>query len=168
MQNWTALGATSSPTEVTLAWNASSSSSVTGYRVYYGGASQVYTNMIDVGSALTATISNLTPGITYFFAVTAYDATGVESTFSNEISYTVPAVPIAQARIQMEVTGSKQVTLTGTAPAGTTYTVLVSQNLTTWTSLGTVTAGAGGAVQFTDPAGLSSAMRYYRLQQTSP
>src|SRR5262249_1759364 len=38
----------------------------------------------------STTISGLAPGATYFFAATAYDSLGVESPFSNEISYLVP------------------------------------------------------------------------------
>jgi hypothetical protein len=36
------------------------------------------------------TISSLTPGATYFFAVTVYNNLGLESAFSNEIVYSVP------------------------------------------------------------------------------
>jgi hypothetical protein len=35
-------------------------------------------------------MTNLVSGVTYFFAVTAYDTNGLESAFSSEISYTVP------------------------------------------------------------------------------
>src|SRR5215831_15640133 len=35
---------------VTLAWDPSTASDVSGYKVYYGGASQTYTNTISVGN----------------------------------------------------------------------------------------------------------------------
>jgi hypothetical protein len=78
---------------VTLAWNASTDSSVTGYRIYWGGASGTYTNMLDAGLVLTTTVSNLAYGPTYYFAGTAYDAAGLESSFSNEVSYMPPPPP---------------------------------------------------------------------------
>ena len=75
---------------VTLAWNASTNSSVVGYNVYYGGASGAYTNEICAGNATNATISGLVQGTTYYFAATSYAASGMESPFSSEVSYPVP------------------------------------------------------------------------------
>jgi hypothetical protein len=75
---------------VTLAWNPSTDPNVTGYNVYYGVASGVYTNKIDVGNVTNATINGLVEGVTYYFAATAYNILGVESDFSNETSYSVP------------------------------------------------------------------------------
>lgn len=76
---------------VSLGWNASSSSGVTGYNVHYGLASGTYTQVSNAGNNLTATISSLTAGQTYFFAVTAYNGAGLESAPSNEVSYTASA-----------------------------------------------------------------------------
>jgi hypothetical protein len=59
-----------------------------GYHVYYGTASKLYREMVDVGNAETYTISNLVPG-TYYFAVTAYDTAGNETDFSEEVTKTV-------------------------------------------------------------------------------
>src|SRR5262249_41890426 len=70
---------------VTLAWDPAANAA--GYRLYSGTTSRVYTQQIDVGNATSALVSNLINGQTYFFAVTAYNTTGVESALSNEISY---------------------------------------------------------------------------------
>jgi hypothetical protein len=78
---------------VTLAWDPDSSGAIAGYRLYEGVASQNYTKVIDTGKATTATVSSLVSGVTYYFAVTAYDTNDQESGFSSEISYTVPASP---------------------------------------------------------------------------
>ena len=78
-----------SPT-VTLAWNANTEPDVAGYRVYYGVASRTYTNMTDVGNITTNRIAGLVEGVNYFFAVSAYNAAGAESDFSDEVSYLVP------------------------------------------------------------------------------
>jgi len=77
-----------SPTgQVTLAWNPSTNPSVAGYHLYYGGISSgVYTNEIDVKTATQITVSNLTFGVTYYFAATSYSTAGVESPLCPEVS----------------------------------------------------------------------------------
>jgi hypothetical protein len=82
-----ALGA--SAQSVTFAWDPASG--VSGYKLYQGGASRVYTNSVNTGSATQTTFSNLTVGKTYYFAATAYNSSGIESDYSTELSYTVPA-----------------------------------------------------------------------------
>ncbi|MDW8308642.1 MAG: fibronectin type III domain-containing protein, partial [Verrucomicrobiales bacterium] len=113
----TALGAAS----VTLTWNPSPDPNVIGYRIYYGVASRVYTNVVDVGNVTTATISNLVEGVTYYFAATAYNILGMESDFSEEVAFTIPNPyvnypptldPIANRTIN-EDAGPQTVTLTG-------------------------------------------------------
>jgi hypothetical protein len=46
-----------------------------------------------VGDATTATIGGLSAGAKYFFAATTISAAGVESAFSNEAAYVIPADP---------------------------------------------------------------------------
>src|SRR5688572_28390741 len=62
---------------VTLAWDANTESNLAGYKFYYGGASGAYTNVSDVGNALTASV-DLLEGGTYYFAVTAVNTLGAE------------------------------------------------------------------------------------------
>jgi len=71
--------------EVSLAWDASVSSGVTGYKIYYGTASHAYTKTDTVPMQLYWTVKDLPPG-TWFFAATAFDSSGNESGFSNEVS----------------------------------------------------------------------------------
>lgn len=91
---------------------------IAGYKVYYGSGavtnwspdiyatnqppcpgiivqqgtnwSRSYTNMVTAGTNLTATVSNLVSGVTYYFAATAYDTNTLESDFSSEVSCTIP------------------------------------------------------------------------------
>lgn len=80
--------------DVSLAWDASESADVVGYRVHYGNSSGSYGSFHTVGNQTTYTVTNLSEG-TYYFAVTAFDSEGNESTYSNEVSVIVG--PPAQA-----------------------------------------------------------------------
>ena len=82
---------------VTLAWNPSLGTGVAGYRLYYGPASRQYTHSIDAGTATTNTVSGLEDGVTYFYAVTAYTGSGVESDLSNEVRSTPNRAPVLQS-----------------------------------------------------------------------
>jgi PKD repeat protein len=76
--------------------------------LHYGTSSRSYTAQVDVGNTTSRTVSNLTDGSKYYFAVTAYDQSRVESGFSNEVVATVPsALPVANFSAS---------TTTGTAP----------------------------------------------------
>ena len=75
---------------VSLSWDASPDENVVGYNIYYGANSADYTNMLVAGSATNMLVFGLVEGTTYYFAATAYDIAGVESEFSNEVSYSVP------------------------------------------------------------------------------
>ncbi len=80
--------------QVHLAWDAVSSPSLAGYRLYYGQTSGTYPTYIDVGLQTTATVTGLTAGQTYYFVVTAYDTAGDESGPSNTVTVTMsPDVP---------------------------------------------------------------------------
>ena len=52
-----------------------------------------YTNIVDVGNATNATITNLIMGVPYYFSATAYDTNGLESDFSEEITKIIPFPP---------------------------------------------------------------------------
>jgi len=73
--------------QITLAWDHTTDSRVTGYKVYYGPLSRTYHNVIDVGNKTTCTISGLQEGKAYYFAATGYDALGDESGYSNEVFF---------------------------------------------------------------------------------
>jgi fibronectin type 3 domain-containing protein len=77
---------------VTLAWDPPDGETpdLAGYKIYYGNSSGNYSYSIDVGNVTTYTLTDLTEGQTYYFAATAYDTSGNESEYSNEISTTIP------------------------------------------------------------------------------
>jgi hypothetical protein len=79
---------------VTLSWQAPTMNSdgstladLKGYKVHYGPSSKTYSDIIQVANpGLTSyVVQNLAAG-KYYFAVTAYNAAGQESTLSSEVS----------------------------------------------------------------------------------
>ena len=76
---------------VTLSWEAptlnidgSPLADLGGYKIYYGPGSGNYTFTVDIGNSTSTVLSDLTSG-TWCFATTSYDASGNESTYSNEV-----------------------------------------------------------------------------------
>lgn len=78
------------PGDITLVWDPCPDPDIAGYRVYSGPSSGNYIQAIWVGNTAAASVSDLVAGRTYFFAVTASNTTGLESTYSNEVSYALP------------------------------------------------------------------------------
>jgi hypothetical protein len=81
----------------TLTWTAptqntdgSALTNLAGYRIYYGTSPTTLTQTVQIGNSgvTTSVVQNLSPA-TYYFAVKAYTATGVESDISNLASKTV-------------------------------------------------------------------------------
>jgi Bacterial Ig domain len=81
---------------LTLSWDANQEPDVAGYILYYGDASGHYTNSIDVGNVTTTIASNLVDGVSYFFTVTAYNTSRLESAPSNEVTTKLNNPPIAR------------------------------------------------------------------------
>ena len=90
---WSFTTAAAPDTTATLAWDAVVDPSLVGYRVYYGTAPGTYTQPLGsgiiVGNVLTYTITGLTIGTRYYFAVTAYGSSN-ESVYSNEVFKDIP------------------------------------------------------------------------------
>jgi hypothetical protein len=89
------------PPAVTFSWAASPSPGVAGYKVWWGAqpraATGGYSSVLDAGNAVSASVSNLAFGATYYFAATAYASNGLQSAWSNEITNTMPSPPAAPA-----------------------------------------------------------------------
>jgi hypothetical protein len=75
---------------VNLAWNPSTGSNISGYKMYYGTSSRNYTYNVNVGNNTSCSLSGLTEGRKYYFAATAYNSSNVESVYSSELAYTIP------------------------------------------------------------------------------
>ena len=95
------LGFTGGAHAVTIAWNAVTNVPVSGYRVYQGNSSGLYTRSTNVGNTTQAVINGLSNGVKYYFAATAVNSSGMESAYSAEVAYTVPLTNSGLPTIQL-------------------------------------------------------------------
>ena len=144
----------------TLGWNASSSSDTAGYNLYYGTTSGNYTTKLAVGNVTSATISNLTAGVTYYFSATTVDTNGNESAYSNEATFIVPGI----LTMSKGVNPGDPMLIQFPVASGHWYEVQASTDLHNWATIGqTAVATSNTWLQFTDPNAGSYSSRFYRL-----
>jgi len=85
---------------LTLSWQApqlnedsSPLTDLAGYRIYFGNAPGTYNESTTIlYRATTATFNDLPTGQTIYMAMTAFDYSGNESVYSNELTVTLPIV----------------------------------------------------------------------------
>jgi hypothetical protein len=78
---------------LTLAWDASPCACAASYRLYYGTNTRSYQFVTNTGLMLTQSVV-LPHGGRWFFAATVVSTNGLESDFSNEVSWeSKPAAP---------------------------------------------------------------------------
>lgn len=103
--------------DATLSWSPPAAntdgsviSGLAGYKVYYGTSSGRYTQTIDAGNVTTCKVLNLNPGANYYFSVTAYNSSGMESGYSNEANKNIPALdvtpPVVSGVYSSEITAN--------------------------------------------------------------
>jgi len=105
---------------VSLAWDTSSDTTVVGYKMYRSEQSGSYTSPISGSSALTTaafTDSTVQSGHTYYYVVTAVNASGVESPYSNEVQVPIasPAAPTTNTAPTVTAGPDQTITLPATA-----------------------------------------------------
>jgi PKD repeat protein len=119
--------------QVQLAWDAPTTNTdgtpltIAGYNIYYGQSSGSYGSPLRIGNQTSYTLTGLTAGQTYYFAVTAFDPAGKESTFSNEISATMPPEPAVPPVASFTATPT-----VGTAPVAVAFTDTSTGDITAW------------------------------------
>lgn len=166
---------------IVLNWTSSVSSGVAGYNVYFGTTAGNYPYKLNVGNADTITISNLAEGATYYFAATAYDSHGNESSLSAPTSITVPDSTTSSSQSSPAGGSPAAVNLVGLAltltpgnregaslrfpvRAGHSYEVQATSDLRTWISLWRSSTAAGvGQMQYTDNLSRNFNSRFYRV-----
>jgi fibronectin type 3 domain-containing protein len=154
------LQATAGDTEVALSWNTTSGA--TNYTVYWNTTGSVTTSdsSIDASSSTQVTHSSLTNDTTYYYRVSASNATG-EGVLSSEVSATpvAPATEVPADPLNFQVTaGDAQIALSWDAATGAeSYAVY-------WTDTGVFTEensiDIGNNTQYT-LTGLTNGTRYY-------
>ncbi|HXW68039.1 MAG TPA: S-layer homology domain-containing protein, partial [Dissulfurispiraceae bacterium] len=133
-------------TEPTTNTNGTELTDLAGYKVYYGTVSGDYTQNVNVGNVTNYTVSNLAAG-TYYFAVAAYDTSGNQSTYSNQVSTTIPA----QVTLTVGDSGTGSGTVTS-SPAGISCGATCSGTYNSGTTV-TLTATAAADSTFTGWSG---------------
>lgn len=154
---------------VTLEWDPNPEPEVVGYYVYVGTQSGVYTRVVDTGSQTFIRVAPLDPGITYYFAVTARSSDGLESPFSDEVSYTVPidGVRAALTPVTFGVANEAITTRFSTQP-GCRYFVQATEDLLTWRTLETFGPDTADEIFWEDAMTSSCDHRFYRVVAQLP
>ncbi|TND00220.1 MAG: PA14 domain-containing protein, partial [Gammaproteobacteria bacterium] len=146
--------ATAGNAQVSLSWSAAAGA--TEYRIYYGTAAGVYGPggdgpgaPITVGNVTTSTVTGLTNGTTYYFAVSAVN-TGGESSKSNEVS-AIPVASLSAPVLNTATMGNAQVSLSWAAATGAAgYKV----------KYGTISGGGAGTKDFTKDVDCVAAWKF--------
>jgi hypothetical protein len=143
----------------TLAWNLNQDVSVTGYALYYGITGST-TNRQVLGITNTVTLFNLLASSNYFFYMTAFDATGVESLPSNVLYYK----PQALSSLKLTSIVAGKLTFQFRAAPLTLCWLQYSPSLSSpqWQTLSIVTADLNGNITITDQPPANTPSRFYR------
>jgi hypothetical protein len=141
--------------QATLAWDPNTESDLAGYKIHYGTVSGNYTAHLDVHNVTTYTVTGLTDGQTYYFAASAYNASGKESGYSNQVVYS-PASPLN--RPPVITAGPQAAPNTVTLPAATTVSVTASDADGTPLTYAWSKAAGPGTATFTNASAASTAV----------
>ena len=128
------LPAAASAATVTLAWNANTETNIGGYVLVYGTSPGSYSGSVDVGNTTSRAVSSLTSGTRYYFAVRAYNTSGVSGPLSSEVNelatdapdVTAPVATMTAPAAGAQVSGSVALSATATdnvGVAGVTFRV---------------------------------------------
>ena len=93
---------TNPPASITLGWDSApgARTNTMGYWLWQGTASSNYARALFVPgwNTTTATLTNLSRGLTYYWNITALgtnSAAGLESQYDGEVSTNIPAPPLS-------------------------------------------------------------------------
>jgi len=154
--------------EATLEWDPNPEDYVAGYRVYVGVRSREYTVSFDVGNQTSRRMQSLEPGSTYYLAVTAYAAEGLESPFSDEVSYTVPGNETNTLFVPFTMSVSRDpfsVAISFAANAGQECYVQTSLDLKSWQTACAIVA-VDGINEWLDVGAAEHNQCFYRITRS--
>ena len=102
--------------KVRFTWRPNSEPDLAGYRIYVGTVPGVYANFVDAGRATTFELPNLVRGMTYYFTLTAYNTSGLESDCTPEIICQVPLLPPAVPQPEPQIAVPQELELLPDSP----------------------------------------------------
>jgi len=148
-----------------LAWSANAETNIVGYRIHYGTASGQYSSSVQVGKVTGYTVSALARATTYYFAVSAINAAGLESQLSAEISGTTSsAEPPVEVYQDFTLTSDDRFfTLSFVNTPGKIFRVEASTDLKTWTALSTSFTDSTGYFSYSERRTASRLIRFFRV-----
>ncbi len=79
---------------ITLAWDRNPEPDIAFYTIYYGNSPGSYGNCTNAGNNTNVIVKGLAEGVPWYFVATASNTSGLESDFSNEVSYNPPVYSI--------------------------------------------------------------------------
>lgn len=152
-----------------LQWNSTGEPQVAGYKAYIGMESRNYVRILDTMQQTHVTLTGLDAGTTYYFAATAYDATGLESDFSDEVRYTPPVDGDSSVMLpfSFENTGNG-IVLRMVGEPGQRCWIVASADLKTWQQIRSFTFSDNSSVEISDPSSAGIPMRFYRVIASRP
>jgi len=126
--------------------------------VYNVQASQNLSNWTTIGSATI----NASGSLLFTNAATLTNSRCFYRLQLTSTNYIAPVVAAATT-LQMALSPSKQLTLASTGTPGATYNVQASQDLNTWTTIGSAAVNASGSLLFTNTSTLTNSRCFYRV-----
>ncbi len=163
----TNLSANPGAMQISLTWQApafTGGSPITGYSIYRsttsGGESAP---AIGTSGVTSFTDSGLTPGVTYYYKVSAENAVGVGG-MSNE-AFSVPLASAPSAPQNLSAAPGGQISITWQAPASDGGSTVINYNVYRSTSSGTETfyANAGNQLSYSDSSVSVGTTYYYKV-----
>lgn len=149
-------------TNLTLNWGESTNSAVAGYRVYFGTGAGDFTGMIDTGIQTTTLLPPPGSASPAVVTIVAYDHNGAETDYSRSI-----ALHPGSPRVKMRVAANQSALVQGTGQPGRSYLIEATGDFKVWQPVATATAGSDGTFEIADAGAGKSRNRFYRLQETT-
>lgn len=163
--------AASTPQVISLTWDdPNPESDVIGYKVHLGTQSGAYTQSMDTGNSSEVAFANLVPGQKYYCVVTAYNSSGVESSYSEEIAFIAIASDttfnVSNLKVDKQQGASTpsevSMTVEGQLGTGTEIHLEASNDLVTWELISSH-PNESGSITINDPGANGQAKRFYRF-----
>jgi len=155
---------------VTLGWNAAADPAVRGYAIYYGRTNLPTNTRINSGTNLSCTMTGLFVGVTYRIYAVSYDAQGIESLPSNQLTFTptMPAATNPPPRLQIARQSNGSMKLSYAAGTNTTCAIQYASTPTAkyWQTLTNVAANQVGDIIALDTTASRVPQRFYRVALT--